>query len=76
LTDAPVDGALTPWLLSFLPGARRADTSGASPYTHRSLTLDNIVIYGVHTVRIRIAPSEAQGKGKPKGGNFPTELSG
>jgi hypothetical protein len=26
--------------------------------------------------RKRIATSEAQGKGKPKGGNFPTELSG
>jgi len=27
-------------------------------------------------VRPRLAPSEAQGKGKPKGGNFWTELSG
>ena len=27
-------------------------------------------------MRIRLAPSEAQGKGKPRGRNFPTELSG
>ena len=50
--------------------------SVVSPLSLPTDTVDNNVIYGVCRERQRIAPSEAQGKGKPKGGNFPTELSG
>ena len=40
------------------------NTENISPYAHRILTLDNIVIYGVHTVRLRRGNgSEREGVG-------------